>query len=77
MEIDLNDLQWEQLDNFDVLSLEAAKYSRLQKILSCIDLEHLNCEEKLSIIDVIETYKNLFFFWIEIFLTVQMQQHTK
>ena len=43
------------------MSMQAHKDTRLNNILSNINLDHLNEEEKTSIIDVIEQYQDVFY----------------
>lgn len=59
--IDLNELHFEKLDSFNVMTMNVGNDNRLNKILSNIELEHLNDEEKTSIIDVIEKYQDVFY----------------
>lgn len=60
VEVDLNSIHFEPLKNYSILSLEN-NIERVTKIKEDVNLQHLNDEEKTSIINIIEKYHDVFF----------------
>lgn len=62
VEVDLNKITFECISEYSIMALNSSQnINRTNKILEDINIEHLNSEEKESIIDIVCSYNDVFY----------------
>lgn len=62
VEIDFNDVIYDSVSDFSIMSMDQDKpKNRINEILKDLNFDHMNFEEKRSVIDIIEHYNDVFY----------------